>query len=90
MIEWIKQTVSKIPESYGNVLLFNTLIGLRPDESTKSIKLLKSGAPNYHNTKNNTLEHFHYLDIFLRRTKNCTLYNCNYNIDQKISLLLCN
>ena len=40
MITWLKDTYSKLLSSYGNILLFNTLTGLRPDEACKSIMLM--------------------------------------------------
>src|SRR3954470_6563341 len=47
MIDWIKE-VSKIQSSeYKNVLLFNTLTGLRPDETQKVIYLIKTREKEY-------------------------------------------
>jgi hypothetical protein len=47
MLRWLKTTLNKIPSRYGNILLFNVLTGLRPQEAIFSLKLLKSGAPDY-------------------------------------------
>jgi hypothetical protein len=41
MINWLKYTYSKLPSRYGNILLFNTLTGLRPDEACKAIQLIQ-------------------------------------------------
>jgi intergrase/recombinase len=69
MVEWLKNTYSKLSNSYGNILLYNTLTGLRPDEACKSIILLQKERDNYLRKDLMVLEHFKYPDIFLRRTK---------------------
>jgi hypothetical protein len=68
MIKWLKYTCSKLPSSYSNILLFNALTGLRPEETVQSIRLLHTKKDSY--LKDNTiLEHYKYPDIFIRRTK---------------------
>jgi intergrase/recombinase len=93
MIEWLKSTYSKLVKSYGNILLYNTLTGLRPDEACKSIILFQKQRDNYLRKDLMILEHFKYPDIFLRRTKKAYLSivtdsmlelakkcsNCGYN-----------
>jgi hypothetical protein len=69
MVEWLKHTYSKLSKHYGNILLYNTLIGLRPDEACKSIILLQKERHNYLRKDLTILEHFKYPDIFLRKTK---------------------
>ena len=69
MIQWLKDTCSKLSSHYGNILLYNTLTGLRPDEACKSIILLQKERDNYLRKDLMILEHFKYPDIFLRRTK---------------------
>jgi hypothetical protein len=69
MVEWLKDTCSKLSSHYGNILLYNTLTGLRPDEACKSIILLQKERDNYLRNDLSILEHFKYPDIFLRRTK---------------------
>ena len=69
MLTWLKDVCSKIPQSYANILFFDTLTGSRPDEACQSIHLLKSGADNYLNNERQILEHFNYKQIFIRRTK---------------------
>jgi hypothetical protein len=70
MMNWIIDTISKLPVQYGNILLYDTLTGLRPDEACKSIILLKEkGQEGYLNRDIMTLEHFRYPRIFIRRTK---------------------
>ena len=68
MMEWLKNCCSKLSLSYSNILLFNTLTGLRPDEACKSIILIQKEVDNYLK-KDLILEHYKYPDIFIRRTK---------------------
>jgi hypothetical protein len=71
MINWVRETISKLPVRYGNILLYDTLTGLRPDEACKSIILLKEkGQAGYLNRDTMALEHFRYPSLFIRRTKN--------------------
>ena len=69
MIAWLKDTCSKIPKSYANILIFNVLTGLRPDEACRSLNLIHTQASNYLNRQTMMLEHFRYPEIFIRRTK---------------------
>jgi hypothetical protein len=69
MVEWLKNTYSKLSKHYGNILLYNTLTGLRPDEACKGIILLQKERDNYLRKDLKILEHFKYPDIFLRKTK---------------------
>jgi hypothetical protein len=54
MLYWVKETYSKLPQKYGNVLIFNTLTGLRPSEACMAINLIHT---NYHNYTNNVAEY---------------------------------
>ena len=72
MVKWLKDALTKLPQSYGNILLFNALTGLRPEEAIQSIKILHNNnnkeSDNY--LKDNTiLEHYRYPSLFIRRTK---------------------
>jgi hypothetical protein len=69
MIVWLKNAFSKLPKDYGNILLYCTLTGLRPDEACKSIQLIHNDGDNYINKQSMILEHFRYPEIFIRRTK---------------------
>jgi Archaeal phage integrase len=69
MLNWLKDTLSKLPESYSNTLIYNTLTGLRPSEALQSLYLVQSELKNYLNKDKVVLEHFKYPAIFLRRTK---------------------
>ena len=37
VIKWIKDAYSKLPKSYGNILLFNALTGLTSEEAIQRI-----------------------------------------------------
>ena len=70
MINWLKDVYSKLPSSYGNILLFNTLVGLRPNEACKAIILIQKEENNNYVRKDlMILEHFKFPHIFIRRTK---------------------
>jgi hypothetical protein len=68
MIEWLKNCCSKLSPHYSNILLFNTLTGLRPDEACKAIQIIKK-EDNYVRKDLMILEHYKYPEIFIRRTK---------------------
>jgi len=42
MIKWIKDVSAVLPQEYKNILLFNTLTGLRPDVAQYSLWLIKT------------------------------------------------
>src|SRR5215213_7761352 len=69
MVKWLKDTYSKLPQSYGNILLFNALTGLRPEEAIQSIKILHNSEPSDYLKDNTILEHYKYPFVFIRRTK---------------------
>jgi len=70
MINWLNDTCSKLPKSYSNILIYNTLTGLRPVEACNSISLIHKDLSNYLRNDMMILEHYKYPDIFIRRTKN--------------------
>ncbi len=69
MVKWLKDALTKLPQSYGNVLLFNALTGLRPEEAIQSIKILHNKESDNYLKDNTVLEHYKYPSIFIRRTK---------------------
>jgi integrase-like protein len=69
MINWLRNTLSILSSSYGNILLFNVLTGLRPDEACKAIQLIHKDGDRYVKKNSMILEHYRYHDIFIRRTK---------------------
>ncbi len=40
MLSWLKNAIAQIPKAYANILIYNTLTGLRPAEACHSIALL--------------------------------------------------
>jgi Archaeal phage integrase len=69
MIQWVKDVISKLPESYYNTIIYNTLTALRPREAIISISLIQKDLENYLNQDKLILEHFRFPEIFIRRTK---------------------
>jgi hypothetical protein len=80
MIKWIKTTIDEIPKEYGNILLFNTLTGLRPAESYKAIHMIKNKEKEYVDKENMLLLHYKYPSIFFRVTKKCYISIINENL----------
>jgi hypothetical protein len=69
MVKWLNNATAKLPSDAANVLVFNTLTGLRPTEAVLSIQLIKSEQEKYVNKETGMLEHFRYPDLFIRKTK---------------------
>jgi intergrase/recombinase len=80
MIEWIKNCCSKLSSSYSNILLFNTLTGLRPDEACKAIQIIQKEEDNYVRKDLMILEHYKFPDTFIRRTKKAYISILTYSI----------
>jgi hypothetical protein len=80
MINWLKNCCSKLSSSYSNILLFNTLTGLRPDEACKSIQLIQKEEDNYVRNDLMILEHYKFPDTFIRRTKKAYISILTYSI----------
>jgi hypothetical protein len=70
MINWIRKVSAVLPLEYKNILLFNTLTGLRPDEAQKAIWLIKTKEREYVDKERGILKHYQFPSIFLRQTKN--------------------
>ncbi|NWG36016.1 integrase [Nitrososphaera sp.] len=69
MMEWLKDACSKIPASYANMLLYDTLTGLRPGEAIMSIYYVQNELDNYLKKESMVLEHYRFKSDFIRRTK---------------------
>jgi hypothetical protein len=71
MMSWVKDAISILPQRYYNIIIFNTLTGLRPSEACMSIALIqrRESFENYYNKERSMLEHFRYPELFIRRTK---------------------
>ena len=73
MLKWIKDVVAVLPTDYQNIILFNTLTGLRPDEAKKAIHLIKTNEIQYVDKERGILKHYQFSETFLRLTKNAYL-----------------
>lgn len=80
MLDWAKTSIQKLPKSLRNVIIFNTLTGLRPDEGYKSMDLIRSDLTNYLDDKRMLLMHYKYPDIFLRVSKKAFVSVVNEDI----------
>ncbi len=69
MLDWLKDALRKLPRQVGNVLLHNTLTGLRPSENILCIKLIQTDFDNYANEELGVLENFRYPEFFEKKTK---------------------
>jgi len=87
MLKWIKEVISVLPKGYQNIILFNTLTGLRPDEAQKAIWLIKTKETEYVDKDRGILKHYQFPDTFLRQTKNAYLSIINDDIIEIASLL---
>jgi hypothetical protein len=69
MIGWITATMQSHTR-FANILMFNVLVGLRPQEAIDSFYLLLSDKRKEYLSKDEKLlEHYKFPDIFLRRRK---------------------
>jgi intergrase/recombinase len=71
MLQWLRQMRQELPPSYSNVFLFCTLTGLRTNECFEAIRLIKDPEhfKTYYQASKQTLEHFRFPELFIRRTK---------------------
>ncbi|WP_458721037.1 site-specific integrase [Candidatus Nitrosocosmicus sp. R] len=82
MLKWVKESVSILPGTVGNVILFNTLTGLRPDEGYKAMDLIRTDETAYIDRKRILLMRFTYPKLFLRVSKNAYVSTMNDDILQ--------
>ena len=80
MLKWIKTSMQKLPGSFGHLILFNTLTGLRPDEGYRAMNLIKTNASNYVDEKRMLLMHYKFPNIFLRVSKKAYVSIINEDI----------
>jgi intergrase/recombinase len=74
------EVMQQCTQEYKNVLLFNTLTGLRPDEAQKAIYLIKTKENDYVDKDRDVLKHYQFSDKFLRHTKNVYISIINEKI----------
>jgi hypothetical protein len=80
MVKWIKEATARLPKEYGNILFFNTLTGLRPDESQKALHLIKTRGNEYIDKDKGMLKHYQFPDTFFRQTKKAYVSIVNEDI----------
>jgi intergrase/recombinase len=73
MLDWLKQTLNRLPTPVGNILLHNTLTGVRPSENLLCIKLVQTDYDNYANEELGILQHFRYSEFVCKKTKKAYL-----------------
>jgi hypothetical protein len=81
MLQWVREAIKVLPAAMGEIIKFNCMTGLRPNETIQAVRLLNSTSSSslsstpqkrgsiYYNQERQTLEHFRFPEIFLRRTK---------------------
>ncbi len=79
MIDWIKSSIHELPNEVGNILLFNTFTGLRP-EAQKAIHLIKTKGDEYVNKEKGLHLHYLFPKTFFRTTKKCYISVINKGI----------
>ena len=74
-------TNSDIPIGHRNILLYCSIMGLRPSEAIESIKLIKNenSRLRYISNDNHMIKHYEFPEIFIRRTKRayCSVINAD-------------
>lgn len=80
MLAWVRNSIESLPSGLGNVILFNTLTGLRPDEGYSAMALIKSDYCNYVDEKRMLLMHYRFPDTFLRVSKKAYVSIVDENI----------
>jgi hypothetical protein len=71
MLQWVRQMPRELLLPYSNVFLFCTLTGLRTNECFEAIRLINNPEHlnTYYQESKQTLEHFRFPHLFIRRTK---------------------
>jgi hypothetical protein len=69
MLSWLKNAIAQIPKPYANILIYNTLTGLRPTEACQSIALIQNDIQNYLKRDKMILEHYKYPETYIRNSK---------------------
>jgi hypothetical protein len=82
MVSWLKGVCQAVPKGYANILLYDTLVGLRPAEACDSISLTQNGEIDrgYLNMDMMVLEHYRYPSIFIRNSKKAFISIVNEDI----------
>jgi hypothetical protein len=83
MLDWVKEAIKVLPASKKDIIKLNCLTGLRPSEAIESVRLLNKRVIlpiQHYRPERQTLEHFRFPQIFLRRTKSAYVSIVNREI----------
>ncbi len=80
MIDWIKSSIHERPNEVGNILLFSTLTGLRPEEAQEAIYPIKTKGVEYVNNEKGLPLHYLFPKTIFRTTKKCYISVINKGI----------
>jgi hypothetical protein len=83
MLDWVKEVIKVLAAGKKDIIKFNCRTGLRPSEAIESVGLLNKRVIlpiQYYNPERQTLEHFRFPHIFLRRTKSANVSIVNREI----------
>ena len=71
MFQWVRDAIQLLPPYMGEIIRFNTLTGLRPNECIAAVRLIRNPETfeTLFNEQRQTLEYFRFPQIYLRRTK---------------------
>jgi hypothetical protein len=71
MLQWVREAIQVLPPHLGEIIRFNVLTGLRPNETITAVRLINNPETfkTLYNEERGTLEHFRFPSLFLRRTK---------------------
>jgi hypothetical protein len=72
MLGWLTKVLQRLPRQVGNVLLHNTLTGLRPSENILCIKLIHTDFENYANEELGYWRILDILDLLRKRQRSHT------------------
>lgn len=75
-----KKVCQQIPRGYANILLYDTLVGLRPAEACQSISLVHNELDKYLNKHTMILDHYKYPSTFIRNSKKAFISIVNEDI----------
>lgn len=74
MLQWLRETCTRLPPVYANMLAFTTMSGLRPTEAYECLRLLASEDRSKYVTNKDRwfiIEHYKHPATFFRKTKKC-------------------
>jgi hypothetical protein len=89
MLSKVKEMMQTLPNAMAEIVKFAVMMGLRPSEACASVRFPKSTSKQqqYYNHEHQTIEHFRFLEIFLRPTKKAYLSYLSRDNYQRIANL---